>query len=147
MKFICDHHRELYVRDPQAALDFWSRALCMARQRVVQSLWGEASVIYGNAYEAAEILLSGDECDQRAVARYLQTSAEFAYALRKNTCINEVGQLVATIRFQLQGRVESQQLDACLQPILDMSVRPDREVSEEIELALVMEIGRSQTLH
>jgi len=147
VKFICDHHREIYSSDPQAALNFWTKTLCLARQRAVQSLWGEASVIYGNAFEAAEILLNGDDCDQRAVARYLQTSAEFAYALRKNTCVSEVGQLIALVRNRLCEMIPLQELDSRLQPLLDMTVRPEVEVNEEIELALVMEVGRSQTLH
>jgi hypothetical protein len=147
VKFICDPHREIYASDPRAALIFWSRTLSLARQKVVQAQWGEASVIYGNAFEVAEILLTGDDCDQRAIARYLQTSAEFAYALRKNTCINEVGQLISMVRHRLHHHIPSHQLNEMLQPLLDMTIRPETEVGEEIELALVMEVGRYQTLH
>ncbi len=147
MKFICDRHREIYASDPQAALQFWNRSLALARQKVLHAQWGEASVIYGNAFEAAEILLGADVCNKRALTRYLQTAEEFAYALRKNTCINEVGLLITSVRNRLAPVLPPEQVESRMRALQANAVRHGQEGAGAIELALVMELGRSQTFH
>ena len=147
MKFLCDHHRQRYVNDPQAALNFWAKTLGMARAKAACSSWGEASLIYGNAYEAAQILLDTDACPGRALTRYLQTATEFAFSLRKNTCVNELGQLGALMRDQLRFRLSKLQLEACVGTLMGVATLPEADVDEWIDTTLSMEAARVNTLH
>ena len=147
MKFLCDHHRQHYIKDPQAALNFWAKTLGMARAKASDALWGEASLIYGNAYEAAQILLDTDSRSGRALTRYLQTATEFAFSLRKNTCVNELGQLVALMREQLRFRLSQHQLEICIDSLMGVASLPEEDVDEWIDITLSMEAARESTLH
>lgn len=82
-RFLCNHHRQQLERDTDGAKRFWGETVLAAREMVAQLKWRQALITYGNAWEAATLLLHRDTDRRRGELRYSRTVAEFIYALRR----------------------------------------------------------------
>ena len=147
MKFLCAHHRQMYQQNAHHAFNFWVKALGMARIRVGEKNWPAASVMYGHAYEVAQIMLSSEANTEKSLGRFLSTAIEFGYSLRKNNCADELANLIACVEEELRCYASAGELKLLLRPLNELTDKSETELDEWIDWTLCIDMGANRIIH
>ena len=116
MRYLCNDHRREFTRNPQQAAQSWQEIIMRARDLFYLEYWDQAVVIYGNAFEISEILLTNSQT-QFSIDRYLRTALEFAYALRKSQTPCNLKAFLPHVKKQLSLTKTTAHLPQLIQPI------------------------------
>ena len=126
--FLCKQHRQELINQPKCAEDTWLKLMNNGRGKAYQQDWNSAAIVFGNAFETAEILLSQTATD-REVNRYVYTATEFAYALRNCGYPSDLQMLVAIAEQHLSQALYPAQVQLLLKPLTDVAFSPMEEVN------------------
>ena len=81
--------------------------------------WEQASLIYRNAFEISELLLSSDP-SQFSVDRYLRTALEFAYCLRKDNERINLESFIYHVKNHIKTTKHAMGIAMHMQPLQDV---------------------------
>jgi hypothetical protein len=146
IRFLCPKHRQELLDNPAYAQAIWVRLLSSARHKLDQGNWDNAALVYGNAFETAEILFEQSDCFYE-VNRYLQSAIEFAYALRHCSYAADLGLLVAIVKQQLGDKLYPAQIKLLLKPLTDMAFSPLSEIIFPVSRPHSKSSKSAHTLH
>ena len=124
--FLCNHHRQMLLQDPQEARRFWAEAVLMARDKVQEANWQKALVTFGNAMEVATILLHRDSNRSRAETRFARTAVEFGTLLRGRGFQCDANILLQLVNCELDSVTLTQPKDGLINPLVEaLTTEPD----------------------
>ncbi|MFT6390035.1 MAG: hypothetical protein ACJAUP_003435 [Cellvibrionaceae bacterium] len=146
IRFLCPKHRQKLLDNPEYAQTILVRLLSNARHKLDQGSWDNAALVYGSAFETAEILFEQSDCFYE-VNRYLQSAIEFAYALRHCSYEADLGMLVALIEEKLNEKLYPAQIKLLLKPLRDMAFSPLSEIYFPIHRANLQTKTLTHTIH
>lgn len=147
LSFLCAHHRQLLCANASKAKRFWGETILAAREQVALLQWHKAMVIYGNAMEVADILLSDDDDRERAEIRYSRTAVEFTYALRQLDRRCDVNILVQMVSCELQSRALSVTKATLLNPLIEAASCSREDAGHWVATRLATQIASRRSLH
>jgi hypothetical protein len=146
MKYLCNSHRDEFTNNPQHAARAWKNIIEQARELFHMKEWERATIIYGNAFEISELLLTSDPT-QYSVDRYLRSALEFVYALRKkNTKVN-LAALIFHVETSIKGISHSMATPQLMQPLEEVINLPINLVDFWMLSLLSLESIESRVLH
>ncbi len=144
--FLCPKHRQQLLGNPYYAQVIWMRLLSNARHKINQGDWNSAALVYGSAFETAEILFKQSGCFYE-VNRYLQSAIEFAYALRHCSYDADLGLLIAMVKLHLGDKLYPAQIKLLLKPLTDMAFSPLSEITFPVSRPHSTPATPTHTLH
>jgi hypothetical protein len=123
MRFLCTDHRRELNRNPKQAAKMWQELISQGRKLFHLEHWEQAVMIYGNAFEVSEILISNSQT-KYSIDRYLRTALEFAYVLRKSQTPCNLNAFLPHVKKHLSLLNSPQPLSHLLQPINEVVTLP-----------------------
>jgi hypothetical protein len=124
MKFLCEACRANLMSDPEHALQFWNKAWCLASLHSEALQWDNAITAYGNALEAAEVLLNQKHNIKYDLERYIRTAQEMTYAIRKGGYFDDMDALAILVEARLAQEKLARPLTWYLRPLKDVANNP-----------------------
>jgi hypothetical protein len=124
MKFMCNMCRQHLAAEPERAYDFWKGAVRKANKNRDALQWDAAITAYGNALDAADILLDQKDSPKEDLERYLRTAQEMTYALRKGGYFGDLDAFVLTVEARLSDEVLPKPVVWYLRPLKDVAENP-----------------------
>ena len=124
MKFLCKTCRANLTTDSERALQFWNKACQVASMHSEALQWESAITAYGNALEAAEILLKQKHNVKFDLERYIRTAQEMTYALRKGGYFADMDILADMVEACLLEERLTRPLKWYLRPLKDVANNP-----------------------
>ena len=146
MRYLCKDHRQEFSRNPKRAAQSWQEVIMRARTLFHLQHWDQASVIYGNAFEIAEILLTNSQ-SQFSVDRYLRSALEFAYTLRKSQTPCELEAFLPHVKQQLARAKTKVDLPYLTQPIEEVINLPIHMADHWLTALLSLDAIEHRVLH
>lgn len=140
---MCSQHRHLLFNHRKKARQFWGEMVLQARQQLSESQVHSAIILYGNATEAAEILLFTDDERERAEIRYSRTAVEMAYALQLRNCKCDAKALLEWCSEQLDNVDLVQPKTTLIAPLIQ-AANSNRSLAKE--WTKTRPLNRSQTI-
>ncbi|MBX2807110.1 MAG: hypothetical protein KTR20_00630 [Cellvibrionaceae bacterium] len=128
IRFLCADHRQLLIEQPAYADGLWSKLITAARQKTTEHKWDVAALIYGNAFETAEILIK-QEHTTTTVQCYLRTAIEFTYALRRCSYSANIALLLAAIKAQLAESFYPNRMNLLINTLHTIAFAPLRQAT------------------
>jgi hypothetical protein len=146
MKYLCDSHRDEFANNPQQAAQAWRGIIVQARELFHMQAWEKASVVYGNAFEIAELLLSSNP-SQYSVDRYLRSALEYAYSLRKHDAKMNLGSLIVHVKNHIRGIQHTMAVPLLLEPLEEVIKLPLNLADYWMQSLLSLDTIESRVLH
>ena len=146
MKYLCDGHREAFSNNPEQAKQAWQNIVFQARELFHTVDWEQASLVYGNAFEISELLLSSDP-SQFSVDRYLRTAFEFAYCLRKDNARIDLESFIFHVKNHVDSTQHAMGIAMLIQPLQDVVNLPIHVTDFWMKSLLSLDSIDSRVLH
>lgn len=108
--------------------------------------WEQAVMIYGNAFEISEILLTNSQT-KFSTDRYLRTALEFAYVLRKSQTPCNLEAFLPHVKKQLVQTKSSVNLSYLIQPIEEVIQLPIHMADHWLTALLSLDSIEHRVLH
>lgn len=138
--FLCGKHKQNLEKNPEQAVIIWKRLILTARKKSIAAQWQEAIVLYGNALEVASIIFTCNP-NKYEVNRFIRTSIELIYALRRCEYFCDYSLLITTLQKTLQETLPKSYSDGLLQPMIDIAFSSMNDVTRWMTLLYDMESG------
>jgi len=147
LRFLCNHHRQMLEQDVDGAKRFWGETILAARDQISQLDWRQALTTYGNAWEAATILLHQDSDRHRAELRYSRTVAEFIYAMRRLERRCDANLLFQLASCELEGLALKALKQDLMAPLVDALACDYQEVAQWMSELPRMSVKAESNVH
>lgn len=121
VKFICSRHRSELEANPERSKTFWGNAILSGRSAFDSMLWEKAIRYFGNAMEAAGILMMTDTDTTRKVQRYTRTAEEFIYVLKFCQRVDDSRFIKEMVEEQLENLQTPQSTKELMEPVISAS--------------------------
>ncbi len=108
--------------------------------------WDQAVVIYGNAFEISEILLTNSQ-SKFSIDRYLRTALEFAYAMRKSQTPCNLESFLRHVKKQIALTKTTTDLSYLIQPIEEVINLPIHMADHWLTALLSLDAIEHRVLH
>jgi hypothetical protein len=146
MKYLCNNHRNEFANNPQQAARAWKGIIEQARELFHMREWEKATIVYGNAFEISELLLTSDRT-QYSVDRYLRSALELVYALRKKDTEVNLAAFILHVEMSIKGIPHSMALPQLMRPLEEVSKMPINLVDFWMLSLLSLDSIESRILH
>ncbi len=146
MRYLCKDHRKEFSRNPKQAAQSWQEIIMRARSLFHLQHWDQAVVIYGNAFEISEILLTNSQT-KFSIDRYLRTALEFAYALRKSQTPCNLEAFLPHVKKQMALTKTCDNLSYLIQPIEEVINLPIHMADHWLTALLSLDAIEHRVLH
>ncbi len=146
MRYLCKDHRKEFSRNPKQAAQSWQEIIMRARTLFHLEHWEQAVVIYGNAFEIAEILLTNSQT-QFSTDRYLRSALEFAYVLRKSQTPCNLKAFLPHVKKQLSLSKTTADVPHLTQPIDEVINLPIHMADHWLSALLSLDAIEHRVLH
>jgi len=146
MRYLCKDHRKEFSRNPKQAAQSWQEIIMRARSLFHLQHWDQAVVIYGNAFEISEILLTNSQT-KFSIDRYLRTALEFAYALRKSQTPCNLEAFLPHVKKQMALTKTRDDLSYLIQPIEEVINLPIHMADHWLTALLSLDAIEHRVLH
>jgi hypothetical protein len=124
MKFICEECRIHLTADSEYALQFWNKAWRSASLYSDARQWDNAVFAFGNALDAADILLKQKYNLKHDLERYIRTAQELTYVLRKGGYFNDIDTLAMVVETRLAEENLVRPMKWYMRPLRDVANNP-----------------------
>jgi|GEM_PF-2232836 len=146
MKYLCNSHRDEFANNPQQASQAWRGIIVQARGLFHLQEWSKATVLYGNAFEISELLLSSNP-SQYSVDRYLRSALEYAYVMRKHNPNMGLSSLIAHVKHNIRGHQHSLPISQLLEPLEEVINLPINLADFWMYSLISLDSIESRTVH
>ncbi len=147
VQFLCSEHKQAIAGKPEYAALIWSRLIKEARDKVSCQEWNKSAVIYSNAFEVADLLITEAPSDSKRIERYIHNAIELAYVLRKCSYTSDVSILVSIVEDRLEACLYPADSTLLVKPLRSIAFAALPEVSQWITKLTSTEalfVGRSK---
>jgi hypothetical protein len=146
MNYLCDGHRDEFVNNPQQAVQAWKEIILQARESYHLQDWERSTLVYGNAFEISELLLSSYPT-QFSVDRYLRTALEFAYSLRKGREDADLDAFVVHVKGNVETIKHTMAISMLMQPLEEVIKLPIDVADFWMKSLLSLDYIEARVLH
>ncbi len=132
VQFLRPEHKQAIEGKPKYAALIWSRLIKESRDKVSCQEWNKSAVIYSNAFEVADLLITEAKSDSKCIGRYLHTAIELAYVLRKCSYTSDVSALVSIVEDRLKAYLYPADSTLLVKPLRNVAFTALPEISQWI---------------
>jgi hypothetical protein len=144
--FLCNKYKERLTNDPEQALTAWIKLINSGRQKAMKQDWQEAVILYGYAFEVAQLIFLGSP-EKTETKRYIRTAVEFMFSLRHSDYPADYNLLIMAIRGCLETTLSPDGAKKSVEPLMDIAFSPICEVSRWMEIFYATESHYGKTIH